>query len=52
MHYTLIFAACGLAMLWLVVALLREQRLRRAWQALAQRLLQLWNRTHVPPDDS
>ena len=48
---SLIFAACGLAILWLVAALLREQRLRRAWQTLVQRLLELWNRSHAPPDD-
>ena len=40
-----------LAILWLVAALLREQRLRRAWQTLVQRLLELWNRSHAPPDD-
>jgi hypothetical protein len=51
MHLTLLFAACGLAILWLVATLLREHHLRRAWQSLARRLLQLWNRTHAPPDD-
>lgn len=51
MHPSLIFATCGLAILWLVAELLREQRLRRAWQTLVQRLLELWNRSHDPPDD-
>lgn len=50
MHAPLIFAVCGLAILCLTVAWLREKRLRRAWQTLVHRLLQLWNRTHAPPD--
>lgn len=51
MHMSLIFASCGLVILGLIAALTREQRLRRAWQALVHRLLGLWNRTHVPPRD-
>lgn len=51
MHHTLIFAACGVALLWLIATLFRERRLRIAWQTLVQRLLSLWNKTHAPPDD-
>jgi hypothetical protein len=60
MNLTIAFAGCSFVILFLILALAREVRLRRALQRLLIRLLNFWRNPHardrtprpnVAPDD-